>query len=221
MGVSGNRGGFTVREAYARDPTAGLPLHKKYWLPAYNRWSVVFLGLEKEFDMDVKSGNPGFRLGSVQLFFVVIFLLPFGSANATGSIGRQVASFCAPAMTVPDVSACSACHMTSNESKNDLNAAGMQARAGSFASFCPATTPTPTPTPTPEPGTGTGGTGAGMSGRGVGAMGSGMTGMSRMRGSRGMSGTRGSRGMWGSGSRSRSASRGDNDDEDDDDRDDD
>jgi hypothetical protein len=154
--------------------------------------------------MDVKSGGFRSRLGSAPFVFLVFFLLPIGSANATGSIGRQAANFCSPAMTSPDVGSCQACHTSNNESKNDLNAAGRQARSGNFAFFCP--TPAPAPMPTPGTGTGTGSAG--------GAMGTGMTGMS------GMSGMRGMRGM---GSRRVMSSRfrrhhDDDDDDDDDDR---
>ena len=159
---------------------------------------------DKERVMDVRSRDVRPRLGSVQFFILVVLLLPFGSANAIGSIGRSVSSFCAPATTSPDVGSCSACHTSGNPSLNDLNAAGMQSQSGNFAFFCPA------PTPAPAPGTGMGtGTGSGT-GTGAGAMGSGMT---------GMSGRSGMSGMRGSGSRSRS---GDDDDVDDDDgRDDD
>jgi len=120
--------------------------------------------------MSLKLG--GYRLRIVQCFLLLLFLLPVGSANATGSIARQVASFCAPAMTMPDVGSCQACHMTTNESNNDLNAAGMQARSGNFGFFCVATTPPATPPTTPG-----GGVGMGMSGSGgTGSMGMGMGG---------------------------------------------
>lgn len=158
--------------------------------------------------MDVKPGGFSFPLGTVQLLFLIIILLPFGNVNATSGIARQVSSFCAPAMTTPDVGSCSACHTTSNESRNDLNAAGMQSGNGNFAFFCPASTPTSTPTPTPAP---TPDTGTGTGGASTGAMGSGMTGM---RGSRGNRGSR--RGMGRNSHRHRH-----HHDDDDDDRDDD
>ena len=153
--------------------------------------------------MDVKSGNFRFRLGSVQLLFLIIFLLPFGDANATRSISNRIVSDCAPAMTMPDASLCSTCHTSNSPSRSDLNSNANQ--PSTF--FCPAT----------STGTGTGagtGTGTGSAGGSAGgAMGSGMTGM---RGSRGMSGMRG----MGSGYR-RHHHDDDDDDDDDDDGDDD
>jgi hypothetical protein len=122
------------------------------------------LGYKKEFVMGLGENKVRIIGGLI----VLLLLLSAGNANATGSIGRQVASFCAPAMTMPDVGVCSACHMTANESANDLNAAGMQARSGNFGFFCPATTPPATPPTTPG-----GGVGMGMSGTG-GASGMGM-----------------------------------------------
>ena len=40
--------------------------------------------------MDVKFRGLGFRLGSVQLLFLIIFLLPLGNANATRSISNRI-----------------------------------------------------------------------------------------------------------------------------------
>lgn len=137
------------------------------------------------------------------LVFFLSLVLPFSSANATGSIGRQVASFCSPAMTSPDVGSCQACHMTTNESKDDLNAAGRQS-LGNPGFFCPASGG--------GTGTGTGGSTGAMSGAGGGS---------------GMSGTSGRRSGMGRGTGSRRShshddhrrSRGrDDDDDDDDDR---
>lgn len=95
---------------------------------------------------------------SLSFFLIGLSLLfvPTQSAFATSGIANTVMGFCAPTPTVPDVGSCSACHMTTNESVNDLNAAGMQAQAGNYVFFCPNTTPTPTTPPTtpttPPPG---------------------------------------------------------------------
>ena len=92
------------------------------------------------------------------VYIGVIFLLaPSQSAMATSGIANTVMGFCAPMPTVPDVGSCSACHMTTNESVDDLNTAGMQAQGGNYAFFCPNATSAPTPTPpatptTPPPG---------------------------------------------------------------------
>lgn len=160
--------------------------------------------------MDVKSEGRRFCPEPVQFLLLALFLLPFGSANSTSGIARQVSNSCAPAATSPDVGSCSACHSSGNPSMGDLNAAGMQSQSGNFAFFCPASTPTPTPTPIPTPTPG--------NGSAVGGGGSGMSGMS------GRSGPRGSRsGVRGSGSRFGRFSRSgrDDDGDDDDDREDD
>lgn len=108
------------------------------------------------------------------LAFFVLTLLPISSAMATSGIASNVAAFCAPQPTMPDVGSCSACHSsTNNRGPNDLTAAGMWSLSqATFVNFCPtATTPPPAPTPAPSPPTSpppgmspSPGTGMGMSG---------------------------------------------------------
>ena len=66
---------------------------------------------------------------SFPVLFLRIFLLaPVSSAMATSGIAADVAAFCAPEPTMPDVGACSLCHSsTNNRGPNDLTAAGMWA----------------------------------------------------------------------------------------------
>ena len=98
-------------------------------------------------------------------------------AMATSRIAGNVEAFCAPEPTVPSVSSCSTCHMTSNPGVTDLTQQGGWARSqATFGNFCPNRTTTPPPTAgggigggttTPPPGMSGGtGSGPGMSGMG-------------------------------------------------------
>lgn len=93
-----------------------------------------------------------YRRTAVLAIVAVGLLISSSASFANSAIANAVATFCAPAMTVPNVGSCSACHSTTtNRSVNDLTAAGQEALAGNYAYFCPAAAPTPTPAPTPAP----------------------------------------------------------------------
>lgn len=92
-----------------------------------------------------------FKSSSVlAVLFLVLF--PFQTSFASSAIAAQVAAFCAPEPTVPDVGSCSSCHSTTNNrGPNDLTTAGMWALStATFMNFCPNATPTPPP-PAPAP----------------------------------------------------------------------
>lgn len=107
--------------------------------------------------MDKKGMPHGARvwLFTSAFTFLALLIVPVTPVLATSGIANQVAAFCAPEPTVPDVGSCSACHATTNNrGPNDLTAAGMWSLStATFSNFCPAaTTPPPVPNPpTPDP----------------------------------------------------------------------